>query len=122
MGRWLQAGEIDRDRFTDLTRRWFGDDAGPNPVHDLETGRISVADFERRLAVELVDESGAGPSGPERTAGMLARMFAGLRVEPSMMDVVRTARAARASGPACCPTPGACTTRATAGTPCSTRW
>lgn len=93
MGRWLQAGEIDRNRFTELSRRWFADDSGPNPVHDLETGRISVAEFERRLAAELVDRAGAGPSGPERTAGMLARMFAGLRVEPSMMDVVRAARA-----------------------------
>ena len=94
MGRWLQAGEIDKDRFADLMRRWFGDDAGHNPVHDLETGRISVADFERRLAVELIEETGAGPSGAERAAGMLSRMFAGMQVEPSMLDVVRTARAA----------------------------
>jgi putative hydrolase of the HAD superfamily len=93
MGRWLQAGEIDRARFTDLTRRWFADDAGHNPVHDLETGRISVTDFERRLAAELIDAE-AGPAATERTAGMLSRMFAGMRVEPSMMDVVRTARAA----------------------------
>lgn len=94
MGRWLQAGEIDRDRFVDLTRRWFADDAGHNPVHDLETGRISVAEFERRLAAELLDGTGAGPAGSDRTAGMLSRMFAGMRIEPSMMDVVRTARTA----------------------------
>lgn len=94
MGRWLEAGEIDKDRFAGLMRRWFGADAGPNPVHDLETGRISVADFERRLAVELLDEAGSGPSGTERAAGMLSRMFAGMQVEPSMLDVVRTARAA----------------------------
>lgn len=94
LGRWLEADRIDRDRYGDLMRRWFGDDAGPNPVHDLETGRISVADFERRLAVELVDEAGADPAASERTAGMLTRMFSAMRVEPSMMDVVRTARAA----------------------------
>lgn len=93
MSRWLQAGEIDRGRFTDLTRRWFADDAGHNPVHDLETGRISVADFERRLAAELIDAD-AEPAATERTTGMLSRMFAGMRIEPSMLDVVRTARAA----------------------------
>lgn len=92
MGRWLQAGEIDRERFTDLARRWFADDAGHNPVHDLETGRISVADFERRLAAELLDAE-AGPAGTERTTGLLSRMFAGMQIEPSMMDVVRAARA-----------------------------
>lgn len=93
MGRWLQAGEIDRERFAALTRRWFADDAAHNPVHDLEMGRISVADFERRLAAELIDAD-AGLAAPERAAGMLSRMFAGMQVVPSMLDVVRSARAA----------------------------
>jgi putative hydrolase of the HAD superfamily len=88
MGRWLQADRIDRERFADLTRRWFGDDAGPNPIHDLETGRISAADFERRLATELAVDT------PGTTAGMLTRMFSGMRIEASMLDAVRAARGA----------------------------
>jgi len=94
MGGWLDADGIDRERFTGLMRRWFATDAERNPVHDLETGRIDVADFERRLAAELLDGTEAGLAGSQRTAGMLARMFAGMRVEPEMVEVVRAARAA----------------------------
>jgi putative hydrolase of the HAD superfamily len=94
MGRWVQADRIDRERFTDLARRWFGEDAGPNPIHDLETGRISAADFERRLAAELVGDAGVDHTGAGSTAGMLTRMFAGMRIEPSMLDAVRAARGA----------------------------
>ena len=94
MDSWLDTDEIDRERFTGLMRRWFATDAERNPVQDLETGRIDVADFERRLAAELLDGTGAGPAGSQRTAGMLARMFAGMRVEPEMVEVVRAARAA----------------------------
>ena len=96
---WLRTEEVDPDRFADLMRRWFSDGAPPSPVHDLETGRMSAADFERRLAAELLDDADAGADvarrePARRTAGLLTRMFAGMRVEPSMVDVVRTARAA----------------------------
>ena len=43
-----------------------GTDAERNAVHDLETGRISVADFELRLAAELAREDGASASGRPR--------------------------------------------------------
>lgn len=89
MDRWLRADGIDRARFAELMRRWLGAGAAGNPVHELETGRMSVAEFERRLATELA----GGAAAPERTAGLLARVFAGMQVEPSMIDVVRTARA-----------------------------
>ena len=87
---WLRADGIDPDRFGRLMRRWLASDASPNAVHDLETGRISAADFERRLAAELLEENGNSGTRPE-VAGMLTRMFAGFRPEAVMIDVVRVA-------------------------------
>jgi putative hydrolase of the HAD superfamily len=87
---WLRADGIDPDRFGRLIRRWLASDADPNAVHDLETGRISAADFERRLAAELLEENGNSGTRPE-AAGMLTRMFAGFRPEAIMIDVVRAA-------------------------------
>jgi putative hydrolase of the HAD superfamily len=99
MARWVEADGIDPDRFAELMRRWLGPGAEHNPVHDLETGRIAAADFERRLAAELIEQAPAGDAervagDADRAAGMLTRMFAGMRVEPSMVDIVRAARAA----------------------------
>lgn len=86
---WLLADGIDPKRFTDLMRRWMGTGAERNAVHDLETGRISAAEFERLLAAELVAEDGTVP--PHE--GMLGRMFAGFRPDEAMLGAVRRARA-----------------------------
>jgi putative hydrolase of the HAD superfamily len=90
---WVKADGIDPHRFAELMRRWLGPDADRNPVHDLETGRVSAAEFERLLAAELIERTPAQPGAADRAAGMLTRMFSGMRVEDSMMDVVRTVRA-----------------------------
>ena len=94
MTEWVRADGIDPDRFAELMRRWLGPGADRNPVHDLETGRISAAEFERRLATELIEQTPAQPDAAERAAGMLTRMFSGMRVEESMIEIVRTVRAA----------------------------
>jgi putative hydrolase of the HAD superfamily len=94
MAEWVRADGIDPDRFAELMRRWLGPDSVRNPVHDLETGRIGADEFERLLAVELIEQTPAQPGEADRAAGMLTRMFSGMRVEASMIDVVRTARAA----------------------------
>jgi len=94
MAEWVKADGIDPDRFAELMRRWLGPGADRNPVHDLETGRISAAEFERLLAAELLERTPAQPGAADRAAGMLTRMFSGMRVESSMIDVVRTVRAA----------------------------
>jgi len=94
MAEWVKADGIDPDRFAELMRRWLGPGADRNPVHDLETGRISAAEFERLLAAELLERTPAQPDAADRAAGMLTRMFSGMRVESSMIDVVRTVRAA----------------------------
>jgi putative hydrolase of the HAD superfamily len=97
MASWVRTDGIDPDRFAALMRRWLGPGAARNPVHDLETGRIDAAEFERLLAAELTGATPGGgpdPAAVDRAAGMLTRMFAGMRVEPSMLDVLRAARAA----------------------------
>jgi epoxide hydrolase-like predicted phosphatase len=97
MASWVRADGIDPDRFAELMRRWLGPGTDRNPVHDLETGRIGAAEFERLLAAELsvaARGGGPGPAEVDRASGMLTRMFAGMRVEPSMLNVLRTARAA----------------------------
>jgi epoxide hydrolase-like predicted phosphatase len=90
VGAWLRADGIEPSRFAGLMRRWLATGAERNAVHDLETGRISAADFERLLAAEL-----AGPDGiPPAHEGILARMFAGFLPDADMLDAVRKARAA----------------------------
>lgn len=90
VGAWLRADGIDPQRFAELMRRWLTA-AERNAVHDLETGRISAADFERQLAAELAED---GAPHATAAAGMLTRMFAGFRPEPDMIRVVRAAKAA----------------------------
>jgi putative hydrolase of the HAD superfamily len=92
MADWVKADGIDPDRLAELMRRWLGPDSDRNPVHDLETGRISAPEFERLLAAELIEQTPAPPGAADRAAGMLTRMFSGMRVEAGMLDVVRTAR------------------------------
>jgi putative hydrolase of the HAD superfamily len=75
MTEWVNADGIDPDRFAELMRRWLGPGADRNPMHDLETGRISAAEFERLLAAELLEGTPAQPGASDGAAGMLTRMF-----------------------------------------------
>jgi putative hydrolase of the HAD superfamily len=92
---WLTEDKVDPQRFRTLMRTWFGtdaptDEARGNIAYELETGRLSPADFEARLARELVHTDGS----PVESAGVLSRMFAGFTSEPSMVDAVRRLHAA----------------------------
>ena len=87
---WLRTDGIETRLFTELMRRWLTTGAERNAVHDLETGRLSPAEFERMLAAELAGADGVVP----RHEGMIARMFAGMRPDERMLTVVRKARAA----------------------------
>ena len=89
--RWLSADNIDPASFHSTMRRWLGRDAArDNPVHLLETGRLALSEFEHRLAAALVTLDGA----PVRAEGLVDRLFAGMRHDPVMVDLLRTARAA----------------------------
>ncbi|RAS69949.1 putative hydrolase of the HAD superfamily [Lentzea atacamensis] len=91
VGAWLHAEAIDRDVYNRVMREWMSRDALPgNPVHRLETGELTVAQFERLLAAELITSSGA----KVEETGLLRRMFGGATPDPAMVELVRKARAA----------------------------
>ncbi|GGU13646.1 HAD family hydrolase [Lentzea flava] len=91
VGAWLHAEAIDRDVYGRIMREWLSRDAQPgNPVFRLETGELSVREFERLLAAELITTSGAKVD----ENGLLRRMFGGASPDPAMVELVRKARAA----------------------------
>lgn len=91
VGAWMHAESIDRDVYHRIMREWMSRDALPdNPVHRLETGELTVAEFERLLAAELITTSG---TKVEET-GLLRRMFGGATPDPAMVELVRKARTA----------------------------
>jgi len=90
---WLAAEGIDRSSYTTVMRRWvrqaYADGVNVNPIHALERGECSNAEFEEALASELVRQDG----GQVRSAGLLERMFAGSRLDEAMVELFRTLRA-----------------------------
>jgi putative hydrolase of the HAD superfamily len=87
---WLTSEGIDRDRYRATMRAWMGREALPdNPVFRLETGDLTVAEFERLLAAELVSTTGADVV-PQ---GLLRRMFGSAHPDEAMVELVRDARA-----------------------------
>ena len=64
--------------------------ASPNPIHSLERGECSGAEFERILAARLLRTDGAAVAAE----GLLRRMFAACLPVPAMYDAIRTLRAA----------------------------
>jgi putative hydrolase of the HAD superfamily len=88
VGTWLRAEGLDPRLFSVLMREWLSDDVATSPAHDLETGRLPLAEFEVVLARRLRRADGTMPE-PE---GLLARMFGGFRAAPGMYDVLRRAR------------------------------
>ena len=73
---WLQADSIDWDSYRTVMRSWvfdaYGPDASQNPVHALERGECSGAEFEQMLAARLLRTDG----GIVTAEGILQRMFA----------------------------------------------
>jgi putative hydrolase of the HAD superfamily len=61
-----------------------------NPVHALERGECSPAEFEDLLAARLLTTDG----GPIVAAGLLRRMFAASAPVPAMYEMIRTLRGA----------------------------
>ena len=110
---WASADGVDYQHFRAVMRRWVGarpasmepaaadgfavaeaaPDDGPahdSPVHRLERGELSAAEFEQLLADELAALGSVVPA-----QGLLARMLAGLEeLDPRMLELLRRARAA----------------------------
>lgn len=87
---WLAADSIMPESFSKALRAWMSRDAEPGtPVHRLETGELSIADFEVLLAAELrtVDGTAVVPGG------MLGRLFAKMQPDPVMFALAEELRA-----------------------------
>lgn len=90
---WAEADGIDWDTYAAVMRPWIAgayQEAAKNPVHALERGECTNADFEILLAGLLKTVHG----GPVVAEGLLSRMFAASLPVPAMYEMVRTLRGA----------------------------
>lgn len=87
---WLEAEGIDRASYVAIMRQWVGQayadgQERTNPIHALERGECTNDEFELVLARELVMADGGPVAGP----GLLTRMFAGSRMDETMLRLLR---------------------------------
>ncbi|GAA5019799.1 HAD family phosphatase [Kitasatospora paranensis] len=81
---WLETDGIEPESFSRTLKAWLSRDAEDGtPVHRLETGELTVAEFDTLLAAELRTVHG----GPVDPGGLLARLFAGMRPDPAMFEL-----------------------------------
>lgn len=86
---WLAADRIDPESFSRTIKAWLSRDVQEGtPIHQLELGQLTVAEFDRLFAAELKTHDGT-PVSPE---GVLARMFANMRADDEMFDLVTDLR------------------------------
>ncbi|MFF9850708.1 HAD family hydrolase [Streptomyces litmocidini] len=87
---WIEADGIDPASFSRTLKAWMsrGAPAG-TPVHRLETGELTVAEFDALLAARLTTVDGR----PVDPVGVLSRLFAGMRPDPAMFALVEELRA-----------------------------
>jgi putative hydrolase of the HAD superfamily len=89
---WVQADDIDWNTYAAVMRPWiasaYQQEALQNPVHALERGECSNAEFEAMLAAQLKTTGG----GPVVAEGLLKRMFAASLPVPAMYEMIRTLR------------------------------
>ena len=91
---WIQADGIDWGSYRTVMRAWVSDAYDPNgnrnPIHALERGECSGAEFEQILAAKLFRLDG----GAVAAEGLLRRMFAASARDPAMYDMIRALRGA----------------------------
>jgi putative hydrolase of the HAD superfamily len=89
---WIEADDIDWNSYRAVMKSWvsqaYEGGADPNPIHALERGECSDADFERILAARLSRVDG----GAVAAEGLLQRMFAASVRVPAMDDLIRALR------------------------------
>ncbi|MGJ7905910.1 HAD family hydrolase [Actinopolyspora sp. H202] len=90
---WARAEGIRPESFSAVLRDWVGRDApDDSPIHLLETGELSLTEFDGMLAERLV-------RADERRVvaeGLLSRLFSFMEPDEEMMRLVTTLRASRA--------------------------
>ncbi|MEU9858547.1 HAD family phosphatase [Streptomyces sp. NPDC047974] len=86
---WLEADGIEPRSFSQTLKDWMSRDApAGTPIHRLETGELTVAEFDALLAAELTTTDGR----PVDPVGVLSRLFAGMRPDPAMFALVQEVR------------------------------
>jgi epoxide hydrolase-like predicted phosphatase len=84
---WADADRLELRELKRVLAELLDEGSTASPLHGLERGELSTAEFEQRLAAAL-----SRPDGTQVEAvGLLDRAFAGMRLS-SMVDVVRRAR------------------------------
>ena len=91
---WITADNIDYASYAAVMRTWVNEayQAGGaiNPIHALERGECTDAEFEQLLAAQISCRDGQ----PVVAEGLLDRMFAATELSGPMHDLVREVRAA----------------------------
>jgi putative hydrolase of the HAD superfamily len=91
---WIAADEIDYDSYHAVMKAWVTgayDAAGEdNPIHMLERGECSDAEFEHMLAAQILRRDGRSVSAE----GLLERMFAATVLSEPMLSLLRQVRGA----------------------------
>jgi putative hydrolase of the HAD superfamily len=91
---WIAADDIDFDSYLAVMRPWvtgaYESTAAVNPIHALELGQCTDAEFEQLLAAQIVRRDGT----PVPAAGLLDRMFAATILSQPMLELLRQLRAA----------------------------
>ncbi|WP_406068831.1 HAD family hydrolase [Micromonospora sp. NBC_01638] len=88
---WLQRDGIDPASFSRALKAWMSRSAPEGtPIHRLETGELAAAQFDSLFAAELVATNG-GPVAPD---GLLQALFAEMRPDPLMFDLVEELKSA----------------------------
>ncbi|MEV5705570.1 HAD family phosphatase [Actinoallomurus sp. NPDC052274] len=90
---WIEVDDIDAEVYKLVMKEWVsqayaGD--GVNPIHGLEDGSLSPAEFERLLAERLRTRTGT----PVAADGLLTRMFHAFEPVEPMYDALRRAKGA----------------------------
>lgn len=89
---WLEADGIDRDSYRTVMRAWvtgaYDTSGDANPIHALELGLSTSAEFESLLAARLTRNDG----GPVTADGLLSRMFGAEALDETMLEVIRAVK------------------------------
>jgi putative hydrolase of the HAD superfamily len=86
---WLEADGIDPASFSSTLKQWLSRTVEwVTPIHRLETGELAIADFEEVFAEALRTVDGR----PIDASGILDRMFAQMRPDPAMFELVEALR------------------------------
>ncbi|WP_116245834.1 HAD family phosphatase [Nocardiopsis sp. FIRDI 009] len=86
---WMESDGIDPESFTRTLRAWLSRGAPDGtPIHRLETGELSVEEFDALLAAEL----GTVDGRPVDPNGLLGRLFAGMRPDQAMYALAEELR------------------------------